>query len=79
MLDEERGWVRFNGRVIHLRKEGVSAAGDEIDWEDLDNNTAASGCSSVSGFSVHAGVGVPAHDRMRLERLCRYVRLVAAR
>jgi hypothetical protein len=29
-------------------------------------------CASVSGFSVHAGVCVPARDRMRLERLARY-------
>ena len=25
------------------------------------------------GFSLHANVDVPAHDRLRLERLCRYV------
>jgi hypothetical protein len=29
-------------------------------------------CASVAGFSVHAGVCVPARDRLRLERLCRY-------
>ena len=29
-------------------------------------------CVSISGISVHANVCVPAHDRMRLERLCRY-------
>jgi hypothetical protein len=29
-------------------------------------------CASVSGFNLHAGVCIPAHDRMRLERLCRY-------
>ena len=29
-------------------------------------------CAAVAGFSVHAGVCVPARDRVRLERLCRY-------
>jgi hypothetical protein len=29
-------------------------------------------CASIEGFSVHAGVGVPARDRIRLERLLRY-------
>jgi hypothetical protein len=29
-------------------------------------------CASVSGFSLHANVAVPAHDRLRLERLFRY-------
>ena len=30
-------------------------------------------CAEADGFSLHAGVGVPAGDRERLERLCRYV------
>ena len=29
-------------------------------------------CASVGGVSVHANVAVPARDRRRLERLCRY-------
>ena len=29
--------------------------------------------ADVAGFNLHAGVRVPAHDRGRLERLCRYV------
>ena len=29
-------------------------------------------CASVAGYSVHAGVCVPARDRERLERLARY-------
>jgi hypothetical protein len=29
-------------------------------------------CASIEGSSVHAGVGVPARDRMRLEHLLRY-------
>ncbi len=35
-------------------------------------DTATPGCTSVSGVSVHVGVGIPAHDRMRFVRLCRY-------
>ena len=30
-------------------------------------------CASASGVSLHANVAVPARDRLRLERLCRYV------
>ena len=30
-------------------------------------------CAEVDGFSLHAGVWVGAHDRERLEHLCRYV------
>ena len=46
--------------------------GDRVDPEDLP----ASGvplCAQVAGVSLHAAVAVPAHDRQRLERLCRYV------
>jgi hypothetical protein len=31
------------------------------------------GCTRVGGVSPHANVAVPARDRRRLERLCRYV------
>jgi hypothetical protein len=46
--------------------------GDCIDPDDL---PALEGerCASVSGVSLHANVAVPARDRRRLERLCRYV------
>jgi hypothetical protein len=46
--------------------------GDCIDPEDL---PALEGerCASVGGVSLHANVAVPARDRLRLERLCRYV------
>jgi len=30
-------------------------------------------CATVEGVSVHAEVGVPARDRRRLQRLCRYM------
>ncbi len=30
-------------------------------------------CAEVEGFSLHAGVWVAAHDRERLEHLCRYI------
>jgi len=30
-------------------------------------------CSSIAGVNLHANVCVPANDRRRLERLCRYV------
>ncbi|MBC8451317.1 MAG: transposase, partial [Planctomycetes bacterium] len=35
--------------------------------------TPGSLCAEVNGFSLHAAVRIPAHDRARLEHLCRYV------
>jgi hypothetical protein len=31
-------------------------------------------CADIDGFSLHAAVRVEAHDRKRLEQLCRYTR-----
>jgi hypothetical protein len=49
----------------------LAKVADQVDAEDL---PAPSGprCAISSGFSVHANVSLAAHDRMRLERLCRY-------
>jgi len=62
------------GRIATGRRAGqrVLRVGDCIDPEDL---PALEGerCASVSGVSLHANVAVPARDRERLERLCRYV------
>ena len=30
-------------------------------------------CADIDGFSLHAGVRVDAHERQRLEQLCRYI------
>ena len=62
-----------SGRVATGPRAGqlVAKVGDSVEWEDL---VVPSGvrCAAVAGFSVHADVCVPAHDRMRLEKLCRY-------
>jgi len=50
----------------------VERIGDRVDVEDL-QEAASNRCASVQGFSLHANVTVPARDRKRLERLCRYV------
>jgi hypothetical protein len=49
----------------------VARLGDQIDGDSLDILQLPR-CATVNGFSVHANVSVPAQDRMRLERLCRY-------
>ncbi len=46
--------------------------GDRIDPEDL-SAPATPRCAAAMGFTLHADVAVPARDRRRLERLCRYV------
>jgi len=62
-----------SGRVATGPRAGmrILKVGDEVDPQD---GAWPSGpcCASVAGFSVHAGVCVPARDRLRLERLCRY-------
>jgi hypothetical protein len=62
------------GRIAMGRRAGqrVVRVGDCIHPEDL---PALEGkrCASASGVSLHANVAVPARDRRRLERLCRYV------
>jgi hypothetical protein len=48
--------------------------GDLIDPEAIDGNAHPTPrCAVVEGFNVHANVFVPARDRLRLERLARYV------
>ncbi|MBZ5498138.1 MAG: transposase [Acidobacteriia bacterium] len=61
------------GRVAMGRRAGMRIArvGDEVDPEDGALPSGAC-CAAVAGFSVHAGVRVPARDRLRLERLARY-------
>ena len=69
MLAELYG-ASVSGRVATGPRAGMRIArvGDEVDPED---GALPSGpcCASVAGFSVHAGVCVPARDRMRLEDL----------
>jgi hypothetical protein len=62
------------GRIATARCRGqrVLRVGDRIDVEALPA-LAGERCASVAGFSLHANVAVPARDRRRLERLCRYV------
>jgi hypothetical protein len=62
------------GRVATGRRAGqrVQRLGDRIDADDLPALEGAR-CASVGGVSLHANVAVPARDRRRLERLCRYV------
>jgi len=50
---------------------GVLRRGDRIDVDDLPLFQGER-CASVAGVSLHANVAVPARDRRRLERLCRY-------
>jgi hypothetical protein len=62
------------GRVATGPRAGrrVLRVGDRIDAEELPA-LAGERCASVGGVSLHANVAVPARDRRRLERLCRYV------
>jgi Putative transposase len=49
----------------------VARLGDQIDGDSIDVLESPR-CATVNGFSVHANVSIPAHDRMKLERFCRY-------
>jgi len=63
-----------SGRVATGRRAGrrMLRVGDRIDPEALPE-LEGERCASVDGVSLHANVAVPARDRRRLERLCRYV------
>jgi hypothetical protein len=63
-----------HGRIATGPRAGkrVVCLGDRIEPEALPFSTGER-CASVGGVSVHANVSVPARDRARLERLCRYV------
>ncbi len=68
-----RKLVRRLERLLERRDlDFVLRLGDRIDAEDLKERHTPL-CAQVGGVSLHAGVAVPAHDRRRLERLCRYV------
>jgi hypothetical protein len=45
----------------------------EIDSDETVAQDKTPGLASGHGFGLHAGIAVPANDRQRLERLCRYV------
>jgi hypothetical protein len=47
--------------------------GDHVELDAVGNDDKIPGLARTGGFSLHAGVVVPANDRQRLERLCRYV------
>jgi hypothetical protein len=61
------------GRAASDPRAGRRTAkiGDAVDVEDLAVPYIPR-CATVAGFNVHANVGVPGRDRLRLERLCRY-------
>ncbi|HEX5067053.1 MAG TPA: transposase [Myxococcota bacterium] len=63
-----------SGRVATGSRAGrrLLRVGDRIDPEALPQ-LEGERCASVDGVSLHANVAVPARDRRRLERLCRYV------
>jgi hypothetical protein len=61
------------GRVATGPRAGrpIMRIGDEPDAEDVKRKSGRS-CAVVEGFSLHAGVGVSARNRARLEHLLRY-------
>jgi hypothetical protein len=63
----------IRGRIATGPRAGqaVLRFGDRIDVDHL-SESEAKRCARVGGISLHANVGVPQRDRLRLERLCRY-------
>ncbi len=61
------------GRIAAGKRAGQQLLrfGDEIDPEET-GRSASPRCVALGGLSIHAEVAVPARDRRRLERLCRY-------
>ena len=65
----------IRSRIATGRRAGqeVLSRGDRVDPEEMGEEPSRADCVAGGGFSLHAGVAVPAGDRKRLERLCRYV------
>jgi hypothetical protein len=63
----------ITGRVATGQRAGkrIVRVGDELDFENVETKSGHC-CAIVADFSIHAGVCVPARDRIRLERLLRY-------
>ena len=63
----------ITGRVATGPRAGrrIAKVGDAIDLDDIAGSSGPR-CAAIADYSVHADVCIPAHDRMRLERLCRY-------
>ena len=62
------------GRVLTGRRAGQQT----VRIGDLENghgseNTSTPRCANVQGVGLHANTSIPAHDRVRLERMCRYM------
>ncbi len=51
--------------------QAVLRFGDRVEVELLPASRGPR-CANIGGVSLHANVAVPARDRLRLERLCRY-------
>ena len=62
-----------SGRIATGPRAGrrVARVGDAVDVDDAALPPGRC-CATFAGYSIHAGVCVPARDRMRLERLARY-------
>jgi hypothetical protein len=67
-------YASVRGRVATGPRAGqeVMRFGDYVEVERL-ATVSATRCINLGGLSLHANVSVPAGDRQRLERLCRYV------
>ena len=78
-LSRDQPWLAglyaaaVSGKVAFGPNAGrrVTRTGDQIDPESMEA-LASPRCASVCGFSLHANTAVPAGDRTRLERLCKY-------
>ena len=67
----------IRGRIAEGSNAGqrVKTAGSDPDGDRRgeDFESGGSRCAMVSGFSVHAGVGIRAGQRKVLDKLCRYM------
>ncbi len=61
----------LSARRVRRRRSRRSA--DASGGESQQPEPSARRCANVDGFSVHANVSLPAHQRAKLENLCRYM------
>ena len=64
--------VRHRAATGRRAGRRVARLGDHVTADDLEQPRSRR-CAMIDGVSLHANVAVPARDRKRLERLCRYM------
>jgi hypothetical protein len=66
--------LNAGGHISHRHRPARRAQEADLEGRDATQDCSAPAlCADIDGLSLHAAVRVEAHDRKRLEQLCRYI------